>query len=96
MNEAAASAENPLVTVCRLLNRHGAAYLVAGGQAVILHGHVRTTEDVDLMIEPTEENARRVLVARCPNCPTGPHASSSPASCWTTSSSRSPTPSRWT
>lgn len=63
MSEAAPAAENPLVTVCRLLNRHHAAYVVCGGQAVILHGHVRTTEDVDLMIGPTEENARRVLAA---------------------------------
>lgn len=40
----------PLVRVCRLLQEHGARYLVIGGQACILHGLVRTTEDVDLLI----------------------------------------------
>jgi hypothetical protein len=54
---------NPLVRVCSLLNAEGANYLVVGGQAVILHGIIRTTEDVDILIEPTEDNCRRVLAA---------------------------------
>jgi hypothetical protein len=54
---------NPLVRVCSLLNAEGARYFVIGGQAIILHGIIRTTEDVDILIEPTEENARRVLAA---------------------------------
>ena len=54
---------NPLVRVCSLLNGENARYLVVGGQAVILHGIVRTTEDVDILIEATEENCRRVLSA---------------------------------
>ena len=51
----------PLLRVCQLLNEAGAQYLVIGGQACILHGLVRTTEDVDLLIEPSEENCRRVI-----------------------------------
>ena len=51
----------PLLRVCALLNGVGARYLVAGGHACILHGIVRTTEDVDLLIEATEENAARVI-----------------------------------
>ena len=51
----------PLLKVCSFLNEAGARYLIVGGQAVILHGLVRTTEDVDILIEATEENARRVL-----------------------------------
>ena len=53
----------PLLRVCALLNAAGARYLVAGGHACILHGIVRTTEDVDLLIEPTEENCARVIQA---------------------------------
>jgi len=34
-----------------------------GGIACILHGHVRATTDLDILIERTEENARRVLEA---------------------------------
>lgn len=40
---------NRVVRVCRLLNRHRARYLVAGGVAANLHGSVRTTRDVDLL-----------------------------------------------
>lgn len=51
----------PLLRVCDLLNRAEAKYLVAGAQACILHGLVRATEDVDILIEATEENCRRVI-----------------------------------
>jgi predicted nucleotidyltransferase len=54
---------DPLLRVCSLLNQEGARYLVVGGHAVILHGLIRTTEDVDILIEPTEDNATRVLAA---------------------------------
>lgn len=45
------------------LNQAGARYLVIGGIACILHGHVRATTDMDILIEPTAENAARVLEA---------------------------------
>lgn len=53
----------PLPRVCSLLNTHGANYMVVGGQACILHGLVRTTEDVDILIEEDDENYRRVIAA---------------------------------
>ena len=37
--------------------------MIAGAQACILHGVIRTTEDVDILIEATEENCRKVLAA---------------------------------
>jgi hypothetical protein len=49
--------------VCALLNAGGAKYVVVGGFAVALHGVVRATKDVDVLIEPSLENARRVLKA---------------------------------
>lgn len=51
----------PLLGVCQLLNEAGAKYLVCGAQACILYGLVRTTEDVDILVEPTEENCQRVI-----------------------------------
>jgi hypothetical protein len=51
----------PLVRVCELLNQAGAKYLICGAQACILHGLVRTTEDVDILVEATEENFQRVI-----------------------------------
>jgi len=38
-------------------------YVVVGGVAVIAHGYVRTTQDLDLFIRPTEENARAAFKA---------------------------------
>ena len=53
----------PLLRVCHLLNEAGAKYLICGAQACILHGLVRTTEDVDILIEPSEANCQRVIDA---------------------------------
>lgn len=55
--------ENPLLRVCSLLNQERAQYFIIGGQACILHGLVRSTEDVDILIEPSEDNCRKVLAA---------------------------------
>ena len=53
--------QDPLLLVCSLLNKHGVRYLIVGGHACILHGLVRTTEDVDILIQDNEENFRRVI-----------------------------------
>jgi hypothetical protein len=42
------------------LNRESAAYVVIGGMAVMYHLPYRTTRDIDVLIEPTIDNARRV------------------------------------
>ena len=55
--------ESRLVSVCRLLNAAGVRYVVVGGFALALHGVVRATKDVDVLIEPTLENVRRALRA---------------------------------
>jgi hypothetical protein len=54
---------DPLLRVCSLLNAHSANYLVVGGHACILHGLVRTTEDVDILVEDSEENLKNVIAA---------------------------------
>ncbi|MDY6905309.1 MAG: DUF6036 family nucleotidyltransferase [Thermodesulfobacteriota bacterium] len=38
-------------------------YLVVGGYAVALHGYPRYTKDLDVWIERSPENARRILAA---------------------------------
>lgn len=55
------SAYAPLLRVCSLLNAEGAKYFIIGGYACILHGIVRTTKDVDVLVEPSEANLRNVL-----------------------------------
>jgi len=42
------------------LNSEGASYVVIGGMAVIALPPYRTTHDLDVLIEPTLENARKV------------------------------------
>lgn len=57
------SDEARLVSVCRLLNKHRAKYLVIGGAALNLHGLVRATKDIDLLIPKDTENTKNVLDA---------------------------------
>ena len=45
------------------LNANHVRYLVVGGYAVALHGHPRYTKDIDIWLELTEENARKVIRA---------------------------------
>lgn len=52
-----------LLNLCRDLNREGARYLLIGGFAVILHGFVRATKDVDLLVDASESNIRTVKKA---------------------------------
>ncbi len=49
-----------LVALCRALNAREALYVVIGGLAMAHQGLVRATEDVDLLIERSRENQRRV------------------------------------
>lgn len=45
------------------LNRLEARYLVVGAHAVAFHARPRATKDLDVFIEPTQENAELVLRA---------------------------------
>lgn len=45
------------------LNKHRVEFMIIGGYAVVYHGHVRNTKDLDLYIRPTEENAKRTVAA---------------------------------
>jgi len=46
-----------------LLIAHRVEFLVAGGHAVAFHGYPRFTEDLDLYVRPSRENATRILMA---------------------------------
>ncbi|MFP4395667.1 MAG: DUF6036 family nucleotidyltransferase [Anaerolineales bacterium] len=45
------------------LNDNRVRYLVIGGYAVSLHGYPRYTKDIDIWIEMSPENARRMVKA---------------------------------
>jgi hypothetical protein len=49
--------------VFETLNRHRVDYLVIGGFAVIAHGHIRATKDIDLVASEQRENLERLADA---------------------------------
>jgi hypothetical protein len=46
-----------------LLCSHHARFLVVGAHALAAHGRPRATQDIDILVEPTRANARRVCAA---------------------------------
>jgi len=53
----------PFESVLAALSRAEVRYLVVGGVACALNGFVRTTEDVDILVDAEPENLRRLLDA---------------------------------
>lgn len=49
-----------LVSLCKALNEENVRYILIGGFAVILHGFVRATKDIDLLVDSSPENIRRL------------------------------------
>ena len=47
--------------IIQALNGARVRYLIVGGLAVVAHGHVRFTADVDLVLDLDEKNLRRAL-----------------------------------
>src|SRR5580765_2047505 len=45
------------------LNDNGVEYLLIGGHAVAYHGYVRPTQDLDIWIAISQQNAERVVAA---------------------------------
>lgn len=48
-----------VLRIVGLLEAEGVEYALVGGYALAWQGIVRLTEDVDILVEPTAENARR-------------------------------------
>lgn len=78
-----------LVGLCRALNSAGVRYVLIGGFAVILHGFVRTTKDIDLLVDPSADNVRAVRLALAA-CPTTRRPNSRTTTWTGTASSASP------
>ena len=50
-------------TIIGALNAANVRYLIAGGLAVVAHGYVRFTADIDLILDLDPANVRRALSA---------------------------------
>ena len=46
-----------------LLNKHDVHYCIIGAFALAFHARPRYTKDMDILIEPTTDNAKRLLMA---------------------------------
>src|SRR5690242_4744913 len=55
--------------LARYLSEAGASYALIRGYAIAAHGYNRFTEDVDILVDPAPENARRWIeaLARLPD-----------------------------
>ncbi len=49
--------------VARLLTAAQTRWALIGGYAIAAHGFVRVSEDIDILVDPSEENARRWIAA---------------------------------
>ena len=54
---------NRLQDVFKSFQQHEVRYVVIGGIASVLHGVPRATFDLDILIDPTDDNALRLLLA---------------------------------
>ncbi|MEO0323366.1 MAG: hypothetical protein AAF447_10445 [Myxococcota bacterium] len=52
-----------LADLLLLLDEYGADFVVIGGWALAVHGHLRGTDDLDVFVRATPENASRVYAA---------------------------------
>ena len=55
--------ETEYLSFVRLMNEENVEYVILGGHAVIAHVFFRTTGDVDILVRPSEENAKRRLIS---------------------------------
>jgi len=52
-----------LLAVCRRLNEEGARYVLIGGFAINYYGFPRATEDIDFLVDPSEDNILKIKKA---------------------------------
>lgn len=45
------------------MEAHGAEYVLVGGWAINIHGAIRPTEDIDLLVNPAPQNIQKVKKA---------------------------------
>jgi hypothetical protein len=52
-----------LISICRALQETGARYVLVGGLAMGFHGRNRMTHDIDLLVDPSPENMKKIKEA---------------------------------
>ena len=54
---------NDMIQLMKLFRDHGVEYLLVGGYAVNYYGYARATQDLDLLVRPSSENAKRIMAS---------------------------------
>ncbi|MDI6891121.1 MAG: nucleotidyl transferase AbiEii/AbiGii toxin family protein [Thermodesulfovibrionales bacterium] len=57
------SIDSTLFDICKAFNSEGVSYVLIGGWAVIIHGFPRLTNDIDFLVDSSEENIRKIKCA---------------------------------
>jgi hypothetical protein len=52
-----------VVALAARLDAHGVEWALLGGYAIAAHGFVRFSEDVDILVDPSPDNARKWIAA---------------------------------
>ncbi len=55
--------DDNLVRVCLLLRKNKVNFVIIGARACALHGYVRATEDIDILIQKEKSNLEKVIQA---------------------------------
>ncbi|QIP17664.1 hypothetical protein G8759_04710 [Spirosoma aureum] len=56
-------ADDDVQSLLESFNRHNVQFLLVGGMAGVIHGHVRTTQDMDLWLKSDEQNKVNLILA---------------------------------
>lgn len=54
--------DDDVLLLLESLNRHHVQFLLVGGMAGVVHGHVRTTQDIDLWLKSDEETKANLIL----------------------------------
>ncbi|KAF0143811.1 MAG: hypothetical protein FD156_2375 [Nitrospirae bacterium] len=52
--------DRTLLDICKAFNSEGVSYVLIGGWAVIIHGFPRLTNDIDFLVDSSEENISKI------------------------------------
>jgi predicted nucleotidyltransferase len=52
-----------IIDFLKALNESRVEYILVGGYAVVYHGYTRTTGDLDIWVNPSEDNYNKLLIA---------------------------------
>lgn len=52
-----------IIEILKVLNKHKVNYAIAGGVAVVMYGYVRVTNDLDIIVDFSQKNVKKLINA---------------------------------